>query len=102
MSKNLCKKQARYRAETVHLWIRLRPLELALNEKQIPQVIGKKEMEGSERVIILAKRAVYSGMVNRRIPVSTWNVKEHSVLGRMVGDSFEQSSCFQSGPRPLG
>jgi hypothetical protein len=31
----------RYRARTVHLYIELRPLELPLNEKQIPQVVGK-------------------------------------------------------------
>ena len=34
------KKQVRYRARTVHLWLRLRPLELALNGKQIPRFIG--------------------------------------------------------------
>ena len=39
----------------------LRPWELALNEKQIPQFVGnkrnaKQEMEGLEGVLILAKQ----------------------------------------------
>ena len=33
-------KQVRCRARTVHFGLWLTPLELALNEKQIPQVIG--------------------------------------------------------------
>jgi hypothetical protein len=39
----------------------LRPLELPLNEKQIPQVVGnnrkaKQKMEGLERIIVLEKQ----------------------------------------------
>jgi len=43
--------------------MRLKPLELALNEKQIPQFVGnnrkrKQDMEGLERVILLAKQVL--------------------------------------------
>jgi hypothetical protein len=43
--------------------MRLRPLELALNEKQIPQFVGnnrkrKQEMESLEGVLILAKQVL--------------------------------------------
>jgi len=45
----------------MHFWLRLGPLELALNEKQIPQVMKKKykggqEMEGLEGTIVLAEQ----------------------------------------------
>ena len=43
--------------------MRLRLLELALNEKQIPQFVGnnkkcKQDMEGLERVTLLAKQVL--------------------------------------------